>query len=47
MSNTAKLKVTTTVLKTPMGQGVAAGYDRLAERLASPGDRMEKGVRES
>lgn len=36
------------VLKSPMEQGVAAGYDRLAELLASLGARgMEKGGRES
>lgn len=33
------------VLKTPMAQGVAAGYDRLAELLASSADPgMEKGA---
>jgi uncharacterized protein YndB with AHSA1/START domain len=36
------------VLKTPMEHGVAAGYDRLAELLASLGaPGMEKGGRES
>ncbi len=36
------------VLKTPMEQGVAAGYDRLAELLASlRAQGMEKGAKES
>jgi len=36
------------VLKSPMEQGVTAGYDRLAELLASLGaSGMEKGARES
>ena len=36
------------VLKTPMEHGVAAGYDRLAELLASLGaPGMERGARES
>lgn len=36
------------VLKSPMEQGVAAGYDRLAELLVSLGaPGMEKGARES
>ena len=45
MKNTGTLKVTTptereardAVLKTPMEQGVAPGYERLAELLALPG----------